>query len=77
MTLRFNAATAEMVRKAVREQRWDLLYVMVPADDGGQTYEMRCKICQELGNILASKFVHAPGCPVDTEDKRLFKPTPN
>jgi hypothetical protein len=43
------------------------LYVMVPADDGGQTYEMKCQICGELGNILASKFSHSEGCPVDTE----------
>ena len=52
-------AAKEMVRKAVAEGRYDLLYVMVPADDGGQTYEMKCKICGEFGNILANKFSHA------------------
>ena len=39
MTPRFDVTTAEMVRQAVREQRLDLLYVMVPADDGGQTWK--------------------------------------
>ena len=63
----------EMVRKAVADQRWDLLYVMVPTDDGGQTYEMKCKICGEFGNILASSFVHAPDCPVDAEEKKMFQ----
>jgi len=50
----FDAEISEMVRKAVAEGRYDLLYVMVPAMDGGQTYEMKCKICGEFGNILAS-----------------------
>ncbi len=67
----FDAKILEMVRTAIAEGRYDLLYVMVPADDGGQTYEMKCKICGEFGNILASKFSHAQGCPVDTEEKRL------
>jgi hypothetical protein len=69
----FDAKILDMVRKAVAEGRYDLLYVMVPAEDGGQTYEMKCKICGELGNILASKFSHAQGCPVDTEEKRSFQ----
>jgi len=67
----FDAKILEMVRTAIAEGGYDLLYVMVPADDGGQTYEMKCKICGEFGNILASKFSHARGCPVDTEEKRL------
>jgi hypothetical protein len=58
-----------MVRKAVAEGRDDLLYMMVPADDGGQAYEMQCKICGEFGNIMASTFKHAQGCPVDAEEK--------
>ena len=66
----FDAKALEMVRKAVAEGRYDLLYVMVPADDGGQTYEMKCQICGEFDNILASKFSHAQGCPVDGEEKR-------
>jgi hypothetical protein len=67
----FDAETVAMARKAVAEGRYDLLYVMVPADDGGQTYEMKCKICGEFGNILASRFVHAPDCPVPAEEQRL------
>jgi hypothetical protein len=66
----FDAATLEMVRKAVAEGRYDLLYVMVPAMDGGQTYEMKCKIYGEFGNIMASTFSHAEGCPVEIEEKR-------
>ena len=66
----FDAEISDMVRKAVAEGRYDLLYVMVPADDGGQTYEMKCKICGEFGNILASHFIHAQDCPVDIEEKR-------
>jgi hypothetical protein len=63
---------SRMVRKAVAQGRYELLYKMVPADDGGQTYEMKCKICGELGNVLASKFEHAKRCPVDIEEKRLY-----
>jgi hypothetical protein len=66
----FDAEISEMARKAVAEGRYDLLYVMVPAMDGGQTYEMKCKICGEFGNILARTFIHAEGCPVDAEEKR-------
>ena len=69
----FDAEVLDMVRKALAEGRYDLLYVMVPADDGGQSYEMKCKICGEFGNILASKFNHAQGCPVDTEERRSFE----
>lgn len=66
----FDAVILEMVRKAVAEGRYDLLYVTVPAIDGGQTYEMKCKICGEFGNILASRFRHLEGCPVEAEVKR-------
>ena len=69
----FDTETSDMVQKAVAEGRYDLLYVMVPADDGGQTYEMKCKICGEFGSILASKLVHAQDCPVDIAEKRLFQ----
>lgn len=68
--MRFDAKIFEMVRKATAERRHDLLYGMVPADDGGQSYEMKCNICGEFGNILASKFNHAQGCPVDAEERR-------
>ena len=70
----FDAATMEMVRKAIAEGRHDLLYVMIPAIDGGQAYEMKCKICGEFDNILASTFSHAEGCPVDSEEKRTSRP---
>ena len=66
----FDAKTLEMARKALAEGRYDLLYVMVPADDGGQSYEMKCRICGEFGNILASEFRHAPGCPVENRGER-------
>jgi hypothetical protein len=69
----FATETCDMVRKAVAEGRYHLLYVMVPADDGGQTYEMKCKICGEFGNILAREFVHAQDCPVDIEEKRQYQ----
>jgi hypothetical protein len=42
---------------------------MVPADDGGQTYEIQCKICGEFGNILAASFIHEPDCPVEIAEK--------
>jgi hypothetical protein len=74
MTTPFDDATREMVRKAVADERYDLLYVMVPADDGGQTYEMKCKICGEFGNILARRFEHAPGCPVALEERKRIQP---
>ena len=68
-----DAKTIEMVRRAVAEGQHDSLYVMVPADDGGQSYEMKCKICGEFGNILASRFSHAQGCPVVAEEKRSLQ----
>ena len=70
----FDAKTIEMVRKAVADGRYDVLYEMVPAGDGGQSYEMKCKICGEFGNILASTFTHAEGCPVNSEEKRTSRP---
>ena len=66
----FDRQTCEMVRKAVAERRDDLLYVMVSADDGGQTYEMQCRICNALGNVLASTFIHAMDCPVAIEEAK-------
>jgi len=70
----FDAKTIEMVREAVAQGRYDLLYVMVPADDGGETYEMKCKICGEFGNILAAVFTHAPECPVEIAEKLSRRP---
>ena len=67
--MEFDRDVREMVRKAVAEEQWHLLYTMVPAMYGGQTFEMKCKICGEFGNILASTFDHAAGCPVDTEER--------
>ncbi|MEQ1754731.1 MAG: hypothetical protein ABL973_11430 [Micropepsaceae bacterium] len=70
----FDSDIIKMVFQAVVEGQWHLLYVMVPADDGGQTFEMKCKICGEFGNILARTFVHDPACPVAIEEKTLFRP---
>ena len=67
--MEFDIQTIEMVREAVANGRYDLLYTMVPADDGGQTYEMKCKICGEFGNILASRFIHDPDCPVEIAEE--------
>jgi hypothetical protein len=73
----FSSDVIEMVREAVAKQQWHLLYTMVPADDGGQTYEMKCKICGEFGNILASRFLHDADCPVDIEEKCLYRQSGN
>jgi hypothetical protein len=68
----YDSAVCGMIRQAVADGRDDLLYAMVPADDGGQSYEMKCKICGELDNILASRFRHADDdCPVVDAEKRL------
>ena len=72
-TMEFDKDVRKTVRQAVAEGQWHLLYVMVPAQDGGQTYEMKCKICGEFGNVLASEFIHADGCPVDVEEKTQRK----
>jgi hypothetical protein len=34
---------------------------------------MKCKICGEYGNVLASGFDHAEGCPVEIEEKNAGK----
>ena len=70
----FDIDIIKKVGQAVAEGQWHLLYVMVPADDGGQAFEMKCKICGEFGNILARTFDHDPGCPVAIEEKKLFRP---
>jgi hypothetical protein len=67
----FDVATLETVRKAFAARRGDAFYIMVPADDGGQTYEMKCTVCGEFGNILASRFGHADGCPVEMEERNM------
>ena len=71
--MEFHSDVCERVRKAVAEGQWHLLYTMVPAMYGGETYEMKCKICGEFGNILASVFHHAAGCPVDAEERNARK----
>ena len=69
----FDIETSEMIRRAVAEGRDDLLYAMVSADDGGQTYEMKCQICHALGNVLSSgKFRHSQDCPVALEEEKKF-----
>ena len=68
--MEFDNDVREKVRKAVAEGQWQLLYTMVPAMYGGQTHEMKCKICGEFGNILAREFHHADGCPVDAEERK-------
>jgi hypothetical protein len=70
----FDAKTHDEVREAVAEGQWRLLYEMVPAMDGGQSYEMKCKICGEFGNIMASEFRHAQSCPVDIEERKSKQP---
>jgi hypothetical protein len=67
----FDVATVEMVRKAFAAGMGDAFYIMVRADDGGQTYEMKCTLCGEFGNILASRFRHADGCPVEIEERNM------
>ena len=74
MQMAFDNDIIKKVGKAVAEGQWHLLYVMVPADDGGQTFEMKCKICGEFGNILARTFDHGPDCPVVIEEKQLIRP---
>lgn len=66
----FDPQVVEMVKNAIADGRWNLLYAIVPADDGGQSYEMKCNICGEIGNILAAKFVHARACPVEAQEKK-------
>jgi hypothetical protein len=66
----FDDEAADIARKAFAAGQSGSLYVMVPAMDGGQTYEMRCKICGETANILASRFDHADGCPVGMEERK-------
>ena len=64
------AETRKRVREAFRTGMDGHLYIMVPAQDGGQTYEMRCQVCGAFGNILASRFQHEDGCPVPAEEAR-------
>ena len=63
----FDNDIIKKVGTAVAAGQRHLLYVMVSADDGGQTFEMKCKICGEFGSILARSFDHGPGCPVAIE----------
>ena len=65
---RFSWATRRAVRRTIA--RGGNFYEMVPAMDGGQTYEMTCKICGEYGNVMASGFDHARFCPVGVDEAR-------
>lgn len=38
--------------------------------DGGQSYEMKCRICGEFGNIMTGVFHHSQGCPVAIEENK-------
>jgi hypothetical protein len=69
----YDAETIRKVRNAVTQQRHDLLYKMMPADDGGASYEIRCMICGERDNVLAKYFAHGDNCPVPTEEAKLAK----
>lgn len=69
----FDSSIIRKVREAVAQGQWHLLYVMVPADDGGQTFEMKCEVCKEFGNILARTFDHDPACPVAIEEKEMLR----
>lgn len=40
---------------------------MLPTDDGGESYQMECKLCKAQGNILARKFIHEDNCPLKDE----------
>lgn len=71
--MEFDSKVRETVRKAVAEGQWHLIYTMVPATFGGQSYEMKCKICGEYGNVMASGFDHADGCPAEIEEKNASK----
>jgi hypothetical protein len=42
-------------------------YRMLPTDDGGESYQMECKLCKAQGNILARKFIHEDNCPLKDE----------
>ena len=66
----YDAETIHRVRDAVAGQRYELIYRMMPVDDGGESYEMQCKICGELGNVLAKEFVHGENCPVPIEEAK-------
>ena len=70
----FDNEVHERVRKAVAEGHWHLIYTMVPAMDGGQSYEMKCQICGAFGNVMASTFDHAKDCPVEIEEKNRRAP---
>jgi hypothetical protein len=69
----FSRDVRRKARKAVVDGQWSSLYAMVPAMDGGQTYEMKCMVCGAFGNIMARYFDHAPGCPVDIAEKELLR----
>ncbi len=46
-------------------------YRMLPADDGGQSYQMECKFCKEWGNIMQRDlFVHTADCPAGKLEKK-------
>jgi hypothetical protein len=61
--------------KSRRERRFQLEnpYRMLPADDGGQSYQMECKFCKEWGNIMQrDPFVHTADCPAGKLEKKEF-----
>ena len=64
-------AMKDRLRRIFGERPWRWLwtkhelehpYRMLPADDGGQTYRMECKVCKAEGSVMG-KFIHEKKCP--------------
>ena len=66
----YDRQTWAKVRRAVAIGDYTQLWVMVPAMDGGESYEMRCEICGGYGNVMGGPFYHRDGCPVPIEEAR-------
>jgi hypothetical protein len=58
----YDAETIHRVRDAVAGQRYELIYRMMPVDDGGESYEMQCRFAANLAmfsprNLCTAKIV--------------------
>ncbi len=66
----YDPETWSKVRRAIASGDYTQLWTMIPAMDGGQSYEMACKICGGYGNAMGGPFYHEDGCPVPVEEAR-------
>lgn len=63
----------EDIRRDIDPRTGLSFYKMLPADYGGESYYMECKLCKEQGNIMSQEpLIHRKDCPLSPEFRRNY-----